>query len=77
MLKKCAEKLNNKFKYEVCNGAMKAPYYFVYGTAAQRPGNGGRGGDNGIGGSPGQIELINLMNGTSKCKISHQNGKYF
>lgn len=76
MLKKCAEKLSSKFKYEIYSCLVRGAYYYVYGTPAQKPGNGGKGGDNGIGGSSGQIELINsLMNEPSKCRIFHKNGK--
>lgn len=74
MFKKCAEKLDTKFKYEVQINPKKVPFYFVHGTKAQRSGNGGRGGDNGIGGSSGQIELIKLLNEPFKCKIFHKNG---
>lgn len=77
MLKKCAEKLDRKFKYTVETNKKKETFYFVYGTVAQKPGNGGRGGDNGRGGSAGQIFTFKLSGESSKCKNVHKNGKYY
>lgn len=74
--KKCAEKLESKFKYEVRTNEKKVPFYFVYGTPEQQSGNGGRGDDNGQAGSAGQVLLFKLSDEMSKCKIFHKNGKY-
>lgn len=57
--------------------SMKLSYCFVYGTAAQKSGNGGRGGDNGRGGSAGQIFIFKLSGGSFKYQISHKNGNNF